>query len=95
MAYADENLAIDALLVTDKFFLGGALADNEYSNQFALRKTFVDLSESVKEHGGNVYIFSSMHVSGQQLDNFTGCAAILRFPMPDIGEQLERRKGEK
>ena len=57
VAYADENLAIDSLLVTDKFFLGGV--ENEFSNQFMLRKTFVDLSESVKEHGGSVYVYTS------------------------------------
>lgn len=29
-------------------------------------------------------IFSSMHVSGEQLTQITGVAAILRFPLPDI-----------
>lgn len=28
-----------------------------------------------------VHIFSSMHVSGQQLDQYTGIAAVLRFPV--------------
>jgi hypothetical protein len=31
-----------------------------------------------------VLIFSSMHVSGEQLSMLTGIAAILRFPLPDI-----------
>uniref|UniRef100_A0A1I7X7Z8 ERF1_1 domain-containing protein n=1 Tax=Heterorhabditis bacteriophora TaxID=37862 RepID=A0A1I7X7Z8_HETBA len=35
---------------------------------------------------GTVLIFSSMHVSGEQLSLLTGCAAILRFPMPEIEE---------
>jgi hypothetical protein len=31
-----------------------------------------------------VYIFSTMHVSGQQLQQVSGVAAILRYPMPDL-----------
>ena len=84
--YANENIAIEELLVTDKLFLGAKSNDN-----FATRKKFVELTESVKENGGIVHIFSSMHVSGQQLDNYTGCAAILRFPFiqPSKEEQVE------
>ena len=44
----------------------------------------MQLAERVKDKGGKVHIFSSMHVSGQQLNNYTGCAAILRFPLPEI-----------
>ena len=82
----DHVLAIEELLVTDKLFLGAKSNDN-----FATRKKFVELTESVKENGGIVHIFSSMHVSGQQLDNYTGCAAILRFPLiqPSKEEQVE------
>ena len=42
-----------------------------------------------EQHGGNVYIFSSMHVSGQQLQQVSGVAAILRYPLPDL-EELEQ-----
>jgi hypothetical protein len=31
-----------------------------------------------------VFVFSAMHVSGEQLALYTGVAAILRFPIPDI-----------
>jgi protein pelota len=78
--YADEQLAIDTLLVTDKLFK---------SADFNMRRRYVQLVESVKDHGGKVFIFSSMHVSGEQLDLYTGVAAILRFPLPDIDPQLE------
>ncbi len=34
-------------------------------------------------------MFSSMHVSGEQLNLLSGVAAILRFPMPDIEDVQE------
>jgi protein pelota len=33
----------------------------------------------VREFGGTAKIFSSMHVSGEQLEQFTGLCAILRL----------------
>jgi protein pelota len=83
---ADEHLAIDELLVTDKLFLGQQNGDGG-GQDVLLRKQYVDLTESVKSHGGKVHIFSSLHVSGQQLDNYTGCAAILRFPLPAVEDE--------
>eukprot|EP00605_Chrysophyceae_sp_TOSAG23-4_P002915 GSChrysophyteH1.ASY1.ANO1.3210.1 assembled CDS len=85
---ADEQLAVKCLLVTDRFFLG------HRAGNFELRKRHVALSESVKEHGGQVFFFSSLHVSGQQLDNFTGCAAILRFPLPEVEGEWEEAGAE-
>ena len=43
---------------------------------------YVDLVESVRASGGRVLIFSSAHVSGEQLGQLTGVAALLRFPLP-------------
>lgn len=37
--------------------------------------------------GGQVCIFSAMHASGEQLNQLTGIAAILRFPLPDLEDQ--------
>lgn len=72
-----------------------------------LRKEYVNLVESVKEFGGDVKIFSSLHVSGErkfiidyvlqfliyllllELEQLTGIAAILRFPMPELEEDEE------
>lgn len=74
---ANEQVAIDQLLITDTMYR---------SNNFVERKKYVDLIDSVRENGGKVYKFSSLHVSGEQLNNYTGIAAILRFPIPDIDE---------
>ncbi|CAF4186522.1 unnamed protein product, partial [Rotaria magnacalcarata] len=51
---------------------------------FTKRRRFVQLVDSVKESGGTVRLFSSMHASGERLSQLTGIAAILRFPMPDL-----------
>ena len=45
----------------------------------AKRKRFVGLVDSVREFGGDVKIFSSLHVSGEQLDQLTGLCAVLRY----------------
>lgn len=74
---ANEELAIDSLLISDELFR---------SSDVATRKKYVALVESVRERGGSVYIFSTMHVSGQQLQQVSGVAAILRYPLPDLDE---------
>ena len=76
---AQEQLAVDCLMVTDAFLRAGG--------DFALRKRRVALLDAVLEHGGKVFKFSSLHVSGEQLDKFTGVAATLRFPLPEIDEE--------
>ncbi len=42
------------------------------------------LVDSVRANGGAVRIFSTLHTSGQQLALFSGVAAVLRFPLPDV-----------
>ena len=74
---AHEQLAIDSLLVTDQLFR---------NSNVRTRRKYVDLVESVRENGGQVFVFSSMHVSGQQLQQVSGVAAILRYPLPDLDE---------
>jgi protein pelota len=81
VAAANDQLAVEALLVTDELFR---------NSDVPTRKRYVRLVESVRERGGQVHVFSSMHVSGRQLQQVAGVAAILRFPMPDLDE-LERR----
>jgi len=67
----------------------------------AERKRAVALVESVKDFGATVRLFSSLHISGDQLDQLGGVAAILRFPMPEIEEEdeedddEEEKEGEK
>ena len=70
---ANEELAIDCLLISDELFR---------SSDIVTRKKYVALVESVRERGGVVYTFSTMHVSGQQLQQVGGIAAILRYPLP-------------
>ncbi|XP_075969786.1 pelota mRNA surveillance and ribosome rescue factor [Anticarsia gemmatalis] len=72
---ANEALAIETLMISDKLFR---------CQDIQIRKEYVALVDSVRENGGEVRIFSSMHVSGEQLDQLTGIAAILRFPMPEL-----------
>lgn len=52
-----------------------------------LRRRWVDLTESVQAVGGKVFIFSARHSSGQQLEQLTGVAAVLRFPMPHLEDE--------
>lgn len=76
---ANESDAIDTLLISDALFRSKELKE---------RKQYVDMVDKVKENNGQVKIFSSLHVSGEQLMQLTGIAAILRFPMPDIEDEL-------
>jgi len=82
---ANEELAIESLLVTDELFR---------SSDVITRKKYVSLVESVRENGGKVFIFSSLHVSGAQLQQVSGVAAILRFPLPDLDELEEDAEAE-
>ena len=54
----------------------------------------MDLVEGVRANGGKVYVFSSMHISGQQLQQVSGVAAILRYPLPDLDELEELAEEE-
>jgi len=74
---ANESDAIEVLLITD-----GLLR----SHDVALRRKLVSIVDSVKDNGGTVRVFSSMHVSGEQLGQLTGAAAILRFPVPELSD---------
>ncbi|CAG2172412.1 unnamed protein product [Oppiella nova] len=82
---ANECQAIDLLLISDKLFRCANVAE---------RKRFVALVDSVRENGGEVKLFSSLHVSGEQLDQLTGVAAILRFPMQDLDDEPDDSSGE-
>ncbi|KAF1320372.1 Mrna surveillance protein pelota, partial [Globisporangium splendens] len=74
---ANANMAIETLMITDELFR---------SQDIATRRKYVDLVESVRDNGGTVRLFSSLHVSGEKLGQISGVAAILRFPMPEIDE---------
>ena len=53
------------------------------------RRKWVTLVEDVRKGGGEVLIFSSIHESGKQLDQLTGVAAILNFPLPELESDEE------
>ncbi|KAI5068035.1 hypothetical protein GOP47_0016380 [Adiantum capillus-veneris] len=72
---AQDRLAIQILLLTDELFRNADIST---------RRKYVDLTNLVKASGGEVHVFSSMHVSGEQLAQLSGIAAILRFPLPDL-----------
>lgn len=83
---ANEAQAVETLLISDKLFR---------CQDVALRKEYVTLVESVKEYNGDVKIFSSLHVSGEQLDQLTGIAAILRFPIPELEDESDGDQSEE
>ncbi|KAK3441354.1 hypothetical protein EUGRSUZ_B01384 [Eucalyptus grandis] len=63
------------------------ITDDLFRNaDVATRRKYVNLVNSVKNSGGTAHVFSSMHVSGEQLAQLTGIAAILRFPLPDLDD---------
>ncbi|KAI3980647.1 hypothetical protein MKX01_025212 [Papaver californicum] len=74
---AHERMAIKTLLITDELFR---------NSDVQIRQKYVELVNSVKNSAGNVHVFSS--ISGEQLTQMTGIAAILRFPPPDL-EDIE------
>lgn len=83
---ANQSMAIETLLVSDSRFRSKDLDE---------RRRFIKLVDEVKDNGGDVKIFSSLHVSGEQLDQMTGVAAILRFPMPEIEEEDQNEEEEE
>lgn len=71
--------AISCLMLSDMLFR---------SNNLALRKKYSQLLAGVKKYGAEVRIFSSMHSSGQQLNQLTGIAGILKFEVPELSERI-------
>uniref|UniRef100_A0A8C4SLB9 Protein pelota homolog n=1 Tax=Erpetoichthys calabaricus TaxID=27687 RepID=A0A8C4SLB9_ERPCA len=77
---ANEAMAIDVLLISDELFR---------HQEVATRSRYVKLVDNVRDNGGTVRIFSSLHVSGEQLNQLSGVAAILRFPIADLSDAEE------
>ncbi|KAJ7276520.1 eRF1 domain 1-domain-containing protein [Mycena haematopus] len=87
VALAADRGAIGTLLISDDLFRA--------SNP-EIRKKYVELVEAVQQKGGEVVIFSSMHESGQQLNQLTGIAAILTFPLDvEVVEAEEKEEAER
>ncbi|KAF8517804.1 eRF1 domain 1-domain-containing protein [Gautieria morchelliformis] len=77
--------AIGTLLISDELFR---------ASDPVQRKRFIVLVEGVREKGAEVLIFSSMHESGQQLNQLTGIAAILTFPLDIEVVEAEEREAK-
>ncbi|KAF9509489.1 hypothetical protein BS47DRAFT_1373494 [Hydnum rufescens UP504] len=84
---AADRGAIGTLLISDELFR---------ANDPKQRKRFVAMVEAVRDKGGEVLIFSSMHESGEQLNQLTGIAALLTFPLDiEVVEEEERLAKEE
>ncbi|KAH9853551.1 eRF1 domain 1-domain-containing protein [Lenzites betulinus] len=86
VALAADRGAIGTLLISDELFR---------ASDAAQRKRFVGIVEDVGSKGGEVLIFSSMHESGQQLNQLTGIAAILTFPLDIEVVEAEEREAKE
>merc|ERR1712013_765314 len=75
VAMAVEADAVETLLVSDKLFRAQNVTE---------RRKYVEMVDKVREMGGEVKVFSSLHVSGEQLDQLSGLCAVLRFPMQEL-----------
>lgn len=75
---ANHYEAIGCMMLSDALFR---------SNNLALRKKYSQLLYQVREYA-DVKIFSSMHSSGQQLNQLGGIAAILKFEVLELSERL-------
>lgn len=125
--HAIEAQAIETLLISDRLF--------RYKD-VSIRRKYIEIVDKVRQLGGNVHIFSSLHVSGEreyfcffpgkfsfscpkkcirflgkflnfeiffvlffenlELDQFTGIAAILRFPIAEIDDdELDDEEDEE
>ncbi|KAI8816465.1 uncharacterized protein EV422DRAFT_283425 [Fimicolochytrium jonesii] len=80
VALAAERAAVEVLMVTDELFR---------SADIPTRRKYIALVEQVRSSGGTVLVFSALHTTGEQLQQLTGVAAILHFPLPDIEEVAE------
>ena len=69
--------AVRYLMLTDSLFR---------SDDISTRKNYIKLSDEAKTQGAEVLVFSSLHESGVQLDQLSGVAALLKYPVPDLDE---------
>ncbi|KAK5165749.1 Translation factor pelota [Saxophila tyrrhenica] len=64
------------------------------SQEIKTRQRWVKLVDEVKEQGGEVRVLSSMHESGKRLEGLGGIAAILTYPIEDLGDEIEENGEE-
>ncbi|EPY49853.1 translation release factor eRF1 family protein [Schizosaccharomyces cryophilus OY26] len=83
---AFEFGAIGELLISDSLFR---------SSDIATRKKWVGLVDALRETSSTIYIFSSLHESGKQLDLLSGIAAILTYPVEEEDIEEEEEEAEE
>ncbi|RNF19782.1 eukaryotic peptide chain release factor subunit 1 [Trypanosoma conorhini] len=69
--------AIGRLMVSDEVFRSSSPVE---------RRFYLSLVQFVKNGGGKVSVFSSNHLTGEQLTQLGAVAAILLFPCPELDE---------
>lgn len=74
---AADRAAVATLLISDALFR---------CRDPAARRSYVRLVDDATAAGSVVRVFSSMHVSGEQLTQMSGVAALLRFAIEDMEE---------
>eukprot|EP00420_Gonyaulax_spinifera_P017402 CAMPEP_0197897728 /NCGR_PEP_ID=MMETSP1439-20131203/42338_1 /TAXON_ID=66791 /ORGANISM="Gonyaulax spinifera, Strain CCMP409" /LENGTH=406 /DNA_ID=CAMNT_0043518377 /DNA_START=96 /DNA_END=1316 /DNA_ORIENTATION=- len=80
---AIERGAVQILMVVDSLFRNANVST---------RRQYVDMTETVREIGATVHVFSSQHVSGEQLRQLSGIAGVLRFPIAEL-EDIDSEAG--
>lgn len=74
---AFQNEAVDTLLISDTLLRVPIVLH---------RRFYVTLTQAAKMSGIKVFTLSSEENSGRHLDQISGIAAILRFPLPDLDD---------
>lgn len=87
VALAVSRGAVGTLLISDELFR---------SSDPDTRNKYVDMVEAVRARGGESVIFSSMHQSGNELNQLSGIAAVLTYPLDiEIVEMEEKEEAER
>ena len=97
VAAAAELGAIKTLMLSDSLLRVATGAREEGAVDIIKRRSgWEALAEGVRRAGGEVLVFSAAHSTGAALDKITGCAALLRFPAPQLEDlELEDEVGKK
>lgn len=59
------------------------------SDDINTRRSYIELLEQAKRTGAKLFVFSSLHELGVQLNQLTGVAALLKYPCPEIYDSDE------
>lgn len=79
VAAAVDLGAVSTLLISDSLFR---------SPDVQTRRNYIKMVETVRETGGEVAVFSGLHEAGKQLEDISGIACMLSYPLPEL-EDLE------